>query len=221
MKNLLIAAFAAATFTGVAVADDDVMLAHWTFESTQPAGTGMSNGPYAAEIAAMGITANASGFHASASTTWSNPVGNGSFESFSSNNWGIGDYYEFSLNTTNCVGLTIKWEQTRSGTGPSDFILEYSVGGGAFSQIAAYVVDQITWSSGSYAVGSNFQFNVPFDANDASDVRFRLTAASAPSGTAGSNRVDDVMITGKLIPTPGSVALLGLAGLASIRRRRA
>jgi MYXO-CTERM domain-containing protein len=47
-------------------------------------------------------------------------------------------------------------------------------------------------------------------------VRFRSLVASA---STGSNRIDNIFINGNAVPTPGAVALLGLAGLVGRRRR--
>src|SRR5262245_54423391 len=59
------------------------LIASWTFETTQPAGTAANIGPLAAEIG----TGSATGHHASATTVYSSPAGNGSAHSFSSNMW--------------------------------------------------------------------------------------------------------------------------------------
>jgi uncharacterized protein (TIGR03382 family) len=59
------------------------------------------------------------------------------------------------------------------------------------------------------------------------DLRIRFTNTSTVAingGTVagtGTSRVDNVQITGDLIPTPGTLALVGVAGLVGIRRRRA
>ena len=51
------------------------------------------------------------------------------------------------------------------------------------------------------------------------DARIRMTVFGATSAT-GNIRVDNMLIDGTFIPTPGAVALFGLAGLAGLRRRR-
>ena len=47
-------------------------------------------------------------------------------------------------------------------------------------------------------------------------VRFRATVAGAATG---SNRIDNVMVYSGAVPTPGALALLGIAGLVGRRRR--
>jgi len=48
-------------------------------------------------------------------------------------------------------------------------------------------------------------------------VRFRSTVGGA---STGSNRIDNVSISGDLIPAPGAIALLAVAGLTGGTRRR-
>lgn len=221
MKKVLFSAAIVAAVAGAA----NAQLATWTFETTVPLATdSQAAGPYAAEVVAGGITANASGFHTSALTDYSNPVGNGSNESFSSNEWGSGDYYQFELNTTNFQSLSFSWMQTRSSTGPTTFDLVYRVGNiGAFSTLVDnYTVPQVTWSSLSQVdSGSIFApVAVPAAANNQALVQFRLVAQVAGSAAGGTSRVDNIVVNGTLIPTPGSIALFGLGGLMVARRRR-
>ena len=61
---------------------------------------------------------------------WSNPAGNGSAKSLSSNNWATGDYYQFTLTISDSefsgLGLSVyRFDQTGSNTGPKDFQLSY------------------------------------------------------------------------------------------------
>lgn len=54
------------------------------------------------------------------------------------------------------------------------------------------------------------------------NARIRLTfnGGSTTSAT-GNNRFDNILIQGTQVPTPGALALLGIGGLLTIRRRRA
>jgi MYXO-CTERM domain-containing protein len=40
------------------------------------------------------------------------------------------------------------------------------------------------------------------------------------STTTGTNRIDNIVVSGTAIPAPGALALLGVAGLIGARRRR-
>ena len=165
--------------------------------------------------------------HSLAAATYTSPTGNGSQYSFSSNNWSIGDFYEARLSTLGYSDISISWDQTRSSTGPATFELVMSTDGGAnfTTLLASYTVLQSggggapgTWSSTTYnpiyslnqaAAAADNQANVIF--------RFRSLATTA---AAGSSRIDNVMIYSGPVPAPGAIALLGVAGLAGLRRRR-
>lgn len=219
----LAASAAAALFASAAGAD---VIAQWTFETSVPA----TSGPHAAEAGALAASSFASGFHADSGVAFSNPVGNGSAESFSSDRWAIGDYYQFTTSTTNYTGITIGWDQARSSTGPMTFSLFASTDGFATSTLlSTYTVLQSggtgapgTWGSGTYLPAYTF---APIAAGGAfanqASVTFRMVNQSTPGGTGGTNRIDNVIVEGSFVPAPSSVALMGLAGLVAGRRRRA
>lgn len=57
--------------------------------------------------------------------------------------------------------------------------------------------------------------------NEVADATIRLTfTGGSDSSTSGNNRLDNFVIAGTLVPTPGAVSLLGVAGLLAARRRR-
>lgn len=209
-KTLALVAFA-----GIAAVTNADVLANWTFETSLPA----TAGPHAAEVG----SGSASGFHASSAAVYSNPSGNGSNESFSSNNWSTGDYYQFSVDTSGYENISFGWSQIRSGTGPADFKLEYSIdGGGSFSTVMNYSVlggGSDFWSSSSVHVTSIYAPVTISGADDAGVVLFRLTSLVS-AASAGTNRVDDITVAGDVVPAPGALALVGLSGLVIGRRRR-
>lgn len=186
-------------------------LANWTFETSVPT----TSGPHAAELGLnAGSGSPANGFHASASVVYSNPVGNGSTESFSSTFWAIGDYYQFQTNTVGFENITISWDQTRSSTGPANFLVQYSTDGSVFTNIPAllvpaYTVPVVTWSSTTPEAAATSSFSRDLSTisalNNDGSIFLRLTAASAPGGTAGTNRVDNFVIKGAAISTNGAV----------------
>lgn len=199
-----------------------VIIANWTFETSVPT----TAGPHAAEVG-VGL---ATGLHASGSTTYSNPVGNGSGESFSSNNWGIGDYYQFRVSTLGpLAGVQVSWDQTSSGTGPRDFQLQYSTNGFTYTNFGSvYAVGPASWTSvGSPNLASAYSADLSSIAalDNQVDVYVRLTnttTVSANGGTVaggGSNRVDNVIISATPVPEPFTMAL-AVAGLGLAARRR-
>ncbi len=172
-------------------------LALWTFETTIP----LTAGPHAAEVG----TGAARGFHADAAAAYSDPVGNGSAESFSSTRWAIGDYYEFRLATIGYQDLVLSWDQSRSGTGPATFDLAYSTNGTDFTvALPRYAVSTGTFVSGSVKPEVNISADLGRLAplNNAVEVWFRLIAAAASTATAGASRVDNFSVTGNTYIAP-------------------
>ena len=214
-RTLTVSSIALA-MTITAATTASVQLAEWTFESSVPT----TAGPHAAEGGLFAGSSFATGSHASQAVVYSNPVGNGSFESFSSNNWGVGDFYQFQTSTAGYESISFQWDQTRSGTGPANFEVQWSIDGMNFMTLMNYEVTQVSWSSGSYNPASTFgAILLPTDADDESNIYVRLVNLSEV-GTGGTNRVDNIIFTGRLVPGPGALALLGLCGLVAGRRRR-
>ncbi len=192
------------------------IIAHWTFETSIPT----TAGPHAAELGDnAGVGSPATGFHTVAATAYSNPAGNGSVESFSSNNWSIGDYYQFQTSTVGYTLITIDWCQNRSSTGPGDFTLSVSTDGVNFSPLSSnYVVNAVTWTAGTQLPDSCYApVAAPASADNQASVFFRMTANVA-GAAAGSNRIDDVRISG--VPEPTSLGLLLTGAVVVLRRRR-
>ena len=228
-KFSLVAVVAA---TAVATSASAAIVAGWTITTAFPTGAG--NVPtgvtYTVGAANEGLQTTGSelrSVHSLAAATYTSPAGNGSQYAFSSNNWSTGDFYEARLSTLGYSDISISWDQTRSSTGPATFELVMSTDGGAnfTTLLASYTVLQSggggapgTWSSTTY--NPIYSLNQAAAAADnQADVIFRFRSLVAGAAT-GSNRVDNVMIYSGPVPAPGAIALLGVAGLAGLRRRR-
>jgi MYXO-CTERM domain-containing protein len=206
------------------------IVAGWSMTTPIGAGTTGSNDTYgAADQGDLAAGTSLSAFHALAATTWSTPAGNGSQYSFSSNNWSVEDYYQVSVSTLGYTAISIAWDQTRSSTGPSSFRVDMSVdGGSSFSTIlASYSVIQaglagtgtLSWSTtGAYQSAFTTTVAGLATADNQSSVIFRFVNLSTVA-TGGTNRIDNIIVSGDAVPAPGALALLGLAGLAARRRR--
>lgn len=226
MKRGLVILASAAALAGASQANA-MVIANWTFEVSVPT----TAGPHAAEIG----TGTALGFHTDGTTTYSNPAGNGSVESFSSNAWTVGDYYQFSVSTAGMNSIKFTFDQTSSNTGPRDFQVQYSTDGSSFTNFGSpYAVlanssPNPVWNS---TTSSPLYTNVVdlssvSALNNQASIWLRLTDASTTSANGGTvavggtDRVDNVLIEGtQAVPEPATLAVLGIGAAALLRRRR-
>ena len=226
IKSSLFAAGLVSLLASAASAD---VIAGWTMPTAVAAATTGSNYTYgAADLGALTSGTSLSGFHAAAATTWSSPTGNGSTYSLSSNNWATGDYYQVSMATTGYSDISVSWDQTRSSTGPSAFSLSMSTDGGAnfTTLLASYTVvqaglagtDTTSWNTVTNQTGFTTTTIIGISAANKGNIMLRFSSLST-TAAAGTGRVDNISVTGAIIPAPGAVALIGLAGLISRRRR--
>lgn len=227
MKTLLPVVALAAAVSSSASAE---LIVGWSIPTAIPAATTGSNYTYgAADLGVQTAGSSLSAFHALAATTWSSPAGNGSTHSLSSNNWSVGDYYQIAVSTTGFTDISLSWDQTRSSTGPSSFAVQVSTDGSTFTTLlASYTVIQaggsgtgtLSWTTNPANYQSAFTTTVSsiLAASDLSTVYFRFVNLSTVA-TGGTNRIDNIQVNGSVIPTPGALALAGLAGLV-LRRRR-
>ncbi|MFA6300725.1 MAG: peptidoglycan-binding protein [Candidatus Paceibacterota bacterium] len=102
--------------------------------------------------------------------------------------------------TTGYEMITVSSKQRSSSTGPHNFIMQYRVGDGAWSDLVAIApAENEDW------VFTNAQ--LPTDASDQTSVSVRwLSTDQTVSGTAGTNRLDDVIISGTELPPADTTA---------------
>lgn len=207
-----------------------VTVVQWDFEgsTTPPDLTDSATSP---SVAASLGTGTALGVHAGAATDWSTPAGNGSANSFSSNTWAVGDYYQFSFSTSGFTDLLVSVDQIGSSTGPRDFSLSYSTDGVSFTPFASYsLVATPSWSSATYQPVHTYSFDLSAVSllDDQASVVIRLSNTSTTSisgGTVaagGTGRVDNFTVMATPVPEPGALALMlaGLGAVGFVARRR-
>jgi MYXO-CTERM domain-containing protein len=205
------------------------LVAGWTMPTAVVATTGFNYTYGAANQGDQTTGSSLSGYHASGATVWTSSAGNGSTYSFSSNYWAVGDYYQVTVDTRGYGDISISWDQTRSGGGPSVFDLKMSVDGGAnFTTVnAGYSVVQAggtgtgtnAWNTTTPQSGFTTTTIAGATASGKASVIFRFVNTSTANG-GGTNRIDNILVTGNVVPAPGALALLGVAGLIGARRRR-
>ncbi len=230
MNNRSLVAASLITAGAVSMSASAALVAGWSMSTAVPAATTGINYTYgAADLGDATAGTSLTGFHAAAATTWSSPAGNGSTYSLSSNNWAIGDYYQVSLSTTGYADpITISFDQTRSGTGPATFDVLMSVDGGASftTVLASYVVVQAglagtgttSWNTVTNQAGFTTTITGLTAAAGQASVIFRIQS-TVTTAAAGTNRVDNINVYSGAVPTPGAIALLGVAGVVGRRRR--
>jgi uncharacterized protein (TIGR03382 family) len=231
MKLNMLAGAVALSIAGIASADT---LALWNIVTAFPTGgsipTGTSYSVGAADTGVLTAGSELRGVHANSSAQYTSPAGNGSQFSFSSTFWNAGDYYQATVATTGYQNIVLTFDTCRSSTGPASATLLMSTDSGSTwtTLVASYAVLQSGGGGapGTWATGTPRQaiYTVTNSATSAADnkssVIFRMQALTGASATNGTLRVDNVQITGDLVPAPGALSLIGLSAGAVLRRRR-
>ena len=214
----------AVTAVALCAAAQADIVAGWTFQNA--AFVSSTVGSQTFTYPQTGTTTAFTGYHADARTKWYNNVGNGSSSAVNSDYWAIGDYYQASLSTTGYTGISLNFDMTRSASGPQNFKVDISTNGGSsWSTVGTVVVLQngaapnASWNSTTSQAAYTTTFSGISAADNQASLLIRWIATSAPGATGGTARIDNVQIQGTLVPAPGAVALVGLAGLMARRRR--
>jgi PEP-CTERM motif len=150
-----------------------------------------------------------------------------SIHSESANGWSVGDYWQFQTSTLGFNNIEVAWDQAGSGTGPRDFLLQYSTDNVTYTTIGGTrTVALSAWTTSSVQPASFLESGFAGALNNQTTVFFRLvdnsttSIAGATVGTGGTDRVDNFTVIA--VPEPSTVLLVGagLIGMLAMRRRR-
>jgi predicted extracellular nuclease len=122
-------------------------------------------------------------------------------QSASSTAWDSGNgtkYYVIDFTTTGYENITVESKQRSSGTGPSEFKVQYSLNNTTWTDVPATTI----------TVGNNFTTGVlptttvPAAVNNQTVVYLRwiMTATNTVTNSGGTSRIDDIAVKGTPIP---------------------
>ncbi len=241
MKSFVVLAAAVAAASLVSAQAD--ILANWTFESAASTNSiiGAGDTPAASQsgVGADFGLGTASAGHASSASVWSIPAGNGSPHSWSANTWGVGDFFQFQVSSLGFQNISVSYDQISSSTGPGIFKFGYSTDGVNFTYGSDYTVlvnaSPNTWIASTPVLTTTFTENLSaiialnnqatlffrvFD--DATTSASQANGGSTAPGIAGTDRVDNFVVSASQVPEPASLAfglVGGFAWLLALRRK--
>jgi hypothetical protein len=125
----------------------------------------------------------------------------------------------FLLNLTGLQNLTVSLAAQRTNSGFTSQVWETSSDGTNWSTWGSFTSGTAAGTlASSFATSGVLSLTGTSALDNAATAYVRVTFTGATSST-GNNRLDNIIFNADVVPTPGAVALLGLAGLV-IRRRR-
>jgi hypothetical protein len=125
----------------------------------------------------------------------------------------------FLLNLTGLQNLTVSLAAQRTTTGFTSQVWETSSDGTNWSSWGSFTAGTAAGTlAPAFATSGVLSLTGTSALDNAATAYIRVTFTGATASN-GNNRLDNIIFNADVIPTPGSLALLGLAGLV-IRRRR-
>jgi hypothetical protein len=223
-----IAAFIAAAAGTSAHAD---LVAFWNFNANAASGS-VATTPIAAAYTAVGtgqmvndnvVATNLLLFTPSGASDHGGLNGLGAYGDVRGNDLAVqngtgginnGKSVTFQFNATDFTDLILTFAGRRTSTGFSELAFSVSTDGTTFTPSGSVTTTTLTTS---YALQT---VNLAAAANGASNLYLRMTLNGTGTSAAGNIRIDNLQVNGTLIPAPGAAALLGVATLVGLRRRR-
>lgn len=137
---------------------------------------------------------------------------------------------QFSGSTAGYDSITLAWNERHSNTSANTVAVFATNDGTNWTEVQVFTFTPAATGTGDtwyqrtvtlgtgYANAANFGFRV-LAAFNPGGTGYLASRSTSTYGASGTLRFDDVTISGNLVPAPGAVALVGLAGLLARRRR--
>jgi hypothetical protein len=123
-----------------------------------------------------------------------------------------GAFFEFNFNGADYENIEFSLARQATGSGFTTVAIDAYDNGSLLGSIGSINTSGASsFALYSYSAGL-------LDGVENATIRLTFTGAT---GSTGNNRLDNIVVQGTLIPTPGAAALMGLGGLVAARRRRA
>ena len=122
----------------------------------------------------------------------------------------------FKFSMSGFSNLAVSYAVQRTASGFSTQQWDYSTDGTTWSSAATITGIGASFAGGTTNVASTL--GVASGLDNAATAYMRVTFTGATSAT-GNNRMDNFQFNATVLPAPGAVALIGLAGLVARRRR--
>ena len=219
MKMFIASAISAAAIAAAAPAD---VITQWSFDAqntTPSVGSGVASligGTTATFATGIGGTGT---FGWNVSTFPASGTGNGTAGA------------QYAVSTVGYESIILSYDLRHSNTSANTESVQVTLDGTNWTQVELFTFTPAatgtgdTWYSRSVTLtlagasnNANFAFRV-VAAFDPVAGNYLASRSTSTYGTASTWRFDNVTVSGSVIPAPGAVALLGLAGVAGRRRR--
>jgi hypothetical protein len=247
-RPLLAAAFAAGVIPILDRKSDQAQgaaltVAGFNFESASmlTTSTGALSYSYAADVGSGTMTLA----HSAGSI---NSVSGNPSHALTANQMYGGASYTFQFSLDSITNLGISFDMTGSATGPRDFQVLYGFDGVSsnFQSFAAFALSTMSVTATGTAAGNptstattfafsssasawNLSFSVPTAFSESAPgqsgflqiLQVGSTAINGGgTGAAGTNRIDNILITSSTVPEPATASVMTLAAAALAMRRR-
>ena len=130
---------------------------------------------------------------------------------------GQGKSIFLTIDAGNYKDLVLSYAERFTSTGPQQVEVRYSADGVNFTSFTTYATNR----SGAFEPNARV-----IDLSTVSGIEFNsavilaITFNQFNANSSGAARLDNITVEGTFVPAPGSLALLGLGGLASFRGAR-